>query len=127
PTQQRIHRTAPAGRVTAATGQGGTARRHDRTRRKDTMMRRIAIAATLAVTLLAAGCGDGDGSGDGTTKVRLGYLNTEAISPPLFVGLQKGIFERHGIDLELVKFDSGPAASQALAAGSVDVVDSGAA
>ncbi len=91
------------------------------------MMRRIAIAATLAVTLLAAGCGDGDGSGDGTTKVRLGYLNTEAISPPLFVGLQKGIFERHGIDLELVKFDSGPAASQALAAGSVDVVDSGAA
>lgn len=89
-------------------------------------MRRIALAATLAVALLVAGCG-GDGGDQDTTKIKLGYLNTEAISPPLFVGLEKGIFAKYGIELELVKFDAGPAASQALAAGSVDVVDAGAA
>lgn len=88
-------------------------------------MKKTVGVAALVASLLVAGC-SGSG-GEDLTEVRLGYLNTEAISPPLFVGIEAGIFEKHGIDLTLVKFDAGPAASQALAAGSVDIVDAGAA
>lgn len=64
-------------------------------------------------------------SGEATT-VTVGFLHTVGVDSILYTGLANDTFLDHGIDLELVQFDSGISLSQALAGGSLDMAVMGA-
>ena len=53
------------------------------------------------------------------TKINYGYLPVP--TAPLFAAEAHGLFEKHGLDVELIKFTSGPAEFQSLQAGSIDL------
>lgn len=71
--------------------------------------------AALAAALAAAGAA----SAQERTKVRFGILTT-ASQAAYYVGTKKGIFAKHGFDVEVQTLATGVQANQALAAGQVD-------
>lgn len=76
----------------------------------------IALAFASAATL---GSADAQSPNPPLTKVRLGNL-TIASQAAFTVGVQAGIFRKHGFDVEVVTLGTGAQANQALAAGQVD-------
>lgn len=54
------------------------------------------------------------------TQVRLGYMPI-AEELPKFVANEQGFFKRHGLDVELVRFESGPDMGTALLGGSIQI------
>lgn len=54
------------------------------------------------------------------TQVRLGYMPI-AEELPKFVGKEKGFFKKNGLDVELVRFESGPDMGTALLGGSIQI------
>lgn len=54
------------------------------------------------------------------TKIRLGYMPI-AEETPKFVAQERNIFRKHGLDVELVRFESGPDMGTALLGGSIQV------
>jgi NitT/TauT family transport system substrate-binding protein len=59
------------------------------------------------------------------TRLRLGYLHVVAVDGQIWTGLDRGSFERNGVDFELLEFNTGPEVFAALAAGKVDVMSAG--
>lgn len=58
----------------------------------------------------------------GETKVRVGQPQAGTFQfVPLQVGLEAGIFKRHGVEVEVSSFAGGPRVQQAIAAGSIDI------
>ena len=55
------------------------------------------------------------------TKVRLGYLHVVAVDGQILTGLDRGSFDREGIDFELHEFNTGPEVFEAMARGELDV------
>ncbi|MGE0799698.1 MAG: ABC transporter substrate-binding protein [Lautropia sp.] len=53
-------------------------------------------------------------------KLRVGYLPIAEDSPKI-VGVKKGFFQKHGLDVELVRFESGPDQVTAVLTGSIQV------
>lgn len=76
-------------------------------------------AASLAVALAAPAIVHAK------TRLRLGYLHVVAVDGQIWTGLDRGSFERNGIDFELSEFNTGPEVFEALAAGKVDVMSAG--
>lgn len=67
--------------------------------------RALFIAPLALVALTAAGCGSTGGNAkaagsDGLTKVTLGALPIGQLAP-MVLAEKKGIFEKHGIDLDI--------------------------
>ena len=60
------------------------------------------------------------------TKVRVGYLHTLAVDGQIWTGMDRGIFDKEGLDLELRQFNTGLEVFQALIGGSLDVLATGA-
>jgi NitT/TauT family transport system substrate-binding protein len=60
------------------------------------------------------------GMGTAQTKIRLGYMPI-AEETPKFVASERGIFQKHGLDVEMVRFESGPDMGTALLGGSIQV------
>jgi NitT/TauT family transport system substrate-binding protein len=60
------------------------------------------------------------------TKVRVGYLHTLAVDGQIWTGMDRGSFDREGLDLELRQFNTGLEIFQALIGGSLDVLATGA-
>ncbi len=60
------------------------------------------------------------------TKVRVGYLHTVAVDGQIWTGMDRGSFEKQGLDLELRQFNTGLEIFQALIGGSLDVLSTGA-
>ena len=60
------------------------------------------------------------------TKVRVGYLHTVAVDGQIWTGMDKGFFEKQGLDLELRQFNTGLEIFQALIGNSLDVLSTGA-
>ena len=60
------------------------------------------------------------GSAFAQTKVRLGYMPI-AEETPKFVASERGIFRKHGLDVEMVRFESGPDMGTALLGGSIQI------
>jgi NitT/TauT family transport system substrate-binding protein len=60
------------------------------------------------------------------TKVRVGYLHTLAVDGQIWTGMDRGIFDKEGLDLELRQFNTGLEIFQALIGGSLDVLATGA-
>ncbi|MBR0700994.1 ABC transporter substrate-binding protein [Bradyrhizobium diazoefficiens] len=59
------------------------------------------------------------------TRVRLGYLHVVAVDGQIWTGLDRGSFEREGIDFELHEFNTGPEAFEAMMRGEIDVASAG--
>jgi len=75
----------------------------------------FAVGAALAAPAIA----------QARARVRLGYLHVVAVDGHLFTGLDRGAFDRQGIDFELVERDTGPEVFEAMARGEVDVLSAG--
>jgi NitT/TauT family transport system substrate-binding protein len=81
-----------------------------------------------ALLLASAACGgggsNGSGSGAGTEpkKVKLIYYNGVDVSIVPWVGSQLKLWQKHGIDLQLVPASTGPAATSALLSGDLDLI-----
>jgi NitT/TauT family transport system substrate-binding protein len=60
------------------------------------------------------------GTAGAQTKIRLGYMPI-AEETPKFVASERGIFKQHGLDVEMVRFESGPDMGTALLGGSIQV------
>lgn len=84
----------------------------------------VAAAATVTVALASgvlAGCGGSGGSGTAkAAPVRIGTMPTEDILP-MWVAERDGLFEKAGVEAEVVVFDSAQNLSAALTAGEVDL------
>src|SRR5262249_5068968 len=91
------------------------------------MLRKLmqALAATfiLFVTAISA---HAQSSGQ-PLKIRIGYLLSEVVAPPLLVAQDEGLFKARNLDVELLKFDNGTQMTQALVGGSLDGALAGAA
>jgi NitT/TauT family transport system substrate-binding protein len=61
------------------------------------------------------------------TRLRVGYLDTIAVDSQLWTGMDKGLFDKQGLDLELHPFDTGLELFHALTGGDLDVLTAGAA
>jgi ABC-type nitrate/sulfonate/bicarbonate transport system substrate-binding protein len=73
------------------------------------------VAAAMALTALA-------GAAQAQTKVRIGKPQAGAFQfVPVDVGIEVGIFKKHGLDVEASDFGGGPRVQQALTAGALDV------
>jgi NitT/TauT family transport system substrate-binding protein len=59
-------------------------------------------------------------------KVRVGYLHTLAVDGQIWTGLDRGSFEKQGLDFEMKQFNTGLELFQALIGGSLDVLATGA-
>jgi NitT/TauT family transport system substrate-binding protein len=60
------------------------------------------------------------------TKIRVGYLHTLAVDGQIWTGIDRGMFDKEGLDLELRQFNTGLEIFQALIGGSLDVLATGA-
>lgn len=60
------------------------------------------------------------------TRLRVGYLHTVAVDGQIWTGMDKGFFDKQGLDLELRQFNTGLEVFQALIGGSLDVLSTGA-
>jgi NitT/TauT family transport system substrate-binding protein len=86
-------------------------------------------AGLAALMLFVAGCGSGAapanaGAAQGVRTIKIAVGATTAASIPLWVGMDKGIFAKHNIDVQMITL-SGTKAPPALASGSVQISDSG--
>jgi ABC-type nitrate/sulfonate/bicarbonate transport system substrate-binding protein len=78
----------------------------------------FAVAA-CAITVLLTGLAD---SATAQEKLRVGKAQTEPLDfTPPDVGLAKGFFKKHGVDLEIVTFAGAAKQQQALAADGIDI------
>jgi len=59
------------------------------------------------------------------SKIRLGHLHVVAVDGHICTGIDRGSFDKQGIDFELSAFDTGPETFEALAAGKVDLISAG--
>ncbi|RXT53974.1 ABC transporter substrate-binding protein [Bradyrhizobium betae] len=59
------------------------------------------------------------------SRIRLGYLHVVAVDGHIWTGLDRGSFDREGIDFELHEFNTGPEVFEAMAHGEVDMVSAG--
>lgn len=75
----------------------------------------IAAGAALAAPAIA----------QARTRVRLGYLHVVAVDGQIFTGLDRGTFDKHRIDFDLVERNTGPEVFEAMAHGEVDVLSAG--
>ena len=58
-------------------------------------------------------------------KIRLGHLHVVAVDGHILTGLDRGSFERQGIEFERTVFDTGPEVFDAMAAGNLDLLSAG--
>ncbi|RXG86616.1 MULTISPECIES: ABC transporter substrate-binding protein [Bradyrhizobium] len=59
------------------------------------------------------------------TKLRLGYLHVVAVDGHIWTGLDRGSFDKQGLDFELHEFNTGPEVFEAMADGRLDVLSAG--
>ena len=71
------------------------------------------------ITALALACAP---AARADTKVRVGQPQAGTFQfVPLQVGIEAGIFKKHGVDIEVSSFSGGPRVQQAIAADSIDI------
>jgi NitT/TauT family transport system substrate-binding protein len=60
------------------------------------------------------------------TKVKVGYLHTLAVDGQIWLGIDRGSFAKHNVELELVQFTTGLELFQAMIGGSIEMLATGA-
>lgn len=84
-------------------------------------MRRQLATLLLATSLLATACGSDDNTGAPSTpgqpdKVTVGVIPILDVAP-IYLGLERGFFKDHNIDLELKQAEGGAAIIPAVVSG----------
>lgn len=87
-------------------------------------MRRMTLPVAAVVTLLAStACGggqeDGGGDGGGNQSIEVGAIPIVDVAP-LHLGVDQGIFEKHGIDMEIQNTTGGAQAVPSVVSGDYD-------
>ncbi|WP_228022469.1 ABC transporter substrate-binding protein [Streptomyces acidicola] len=87
--------------------------------------RGLALTATCTALVLTTACtaGSTDSTGvssAGQPTVRLA-LGVDASYAPFYLAVERGMFKKAGVNVELVKTEGGPAASQAVTAGTAQI------
>ena len=77
-------------------------------------------AGLLAGTLLGA-----PAIAQARTRLRLGYLHVVAVDGQIWTGMDRGTFDRQGIEFDFHEFNTGPEVFEAMAAGKLDVLSAG--
>lgn len=77
------------------------------------------VAATAALALLVSGCGGDDGDNGELTEITLGVM-TIAPTAAIQYGVDNGIFEEHGLDVEMVPGEGGAAMLPAVQTGEMN-------
>ena len=72
---------------------------------------RIAAGAAIASVLAAPAVAQA------RTRLRLGYLHVIAVDGHIWTGLDRGSYDRHGLDFDLFEFNTGPEMFEAMARG----------
>jgi len=88
---------------------------------RKTSRRRVLIGAALGAAALAT-----PAIALSRARLRLGYLHVVAVDGQILTGLDRGSFDRQGIDFDLVEFSTGLEVVEAMAAGKLDVLSAGA-
>jgi NitT/TauT family transport system substrate-binding protein len=83
--------------------------------------RTILKSAALAGAALAA-----PAIAQSRTKVKLGYLHTLAVDGQIWTGIDRGMFAKHGVEFEMLQFNTGLELFQAMVGGSIDMLSTGA-
>jgi NitT/TauT family transport system substrate-binding protein len=91
------------------------------------MLRKLMQALTATVLMSVTAISAHAQSGGQPLKIRIGYLLSEVVAPPLLVAQDEGLFKARNLDVELLKFDNGTQMTQALVGGSLDGALAGAA
>ncbi|MBZ4016703.1 PE-PGRS family protein [Streptomyces purpurogeneiscleroticus] len=90
-----------------------------------TRRRPVAALLTLLALLLATACGagttDSAGSAGGTSPTVRIALGVDASYAPLYLAAERGMFKKAGLDVQLMKVEGGPAAAQAVTAGTAQI------
>ena len=81
----------------------------------------LTTTAGLALSALAA-----PAIAQAKTKLRVGYLHTVAVDGQIWTGIDRGSFDKQGLELEMRQFNTGLELFQALIGGSLDVLSTGA-
>ena len=81
------------------------------------------VVAAVVVTFVSTG--QTAGAAEGLQKLRVAYAAITAAFGLPWIAKEAGIFQRHGLDVELVYIASGARAVQTLVGGSVDVAEIG--
>src|SRR4249920_4276454 len=87
------------------------------------MHRRQFLTTTMG---LALGGSSAPAIAQAKTKIRVGHLHTVAVDGQIWTGMDRGSFDKQGLDLELRQFNTGLEIFQALIGGSLDVLATGA-
>jgi ABC-type nitrate/sulfonate/bicarbonate transport system substrate-binding protein len=83
---------------------------------------RTALAAWLSVFAIMLAFGALATTAQAQTQVRVGRPQAGTFQfVPVQVGIESGIFRKHGLDVQGVDFGGGPRVQQALAAGSIEI------
>lgn len=83
-------------------------------------------------TTAAVGIGAGVGAlgapaiAQARTKVKVGYLHTLAVDGQIWLGMDRGSFAKHNVELDLVQFTTGLELFQAMIGGSIEMLATGA-
>ncbi|MGP4043826.1 ABC transporter substrate-binding protein [Streptomyces sp. 2A115] len=83
------------------------------------------LSATLTALVLSSACTAGTvdsagGEAQGKPTVRIA-LGVDASYAPFYLAVERGLFEKAGVNVELVKTEGGPAASEAVTAGTAQI------
>ncbi|MFH8484033.1 ABC transporter substrate-binding protein [Streptomyces longisporoflavus] len=94
-------------------------RRHSRAGRPAAAL--LTLLALLFATACGAGTTDSAGSAGGSSPTVRIALGVDASYAPLYLAAHRGMFEKAGLDVRLMKVEGGPAAAQAVTAGAAQL------
>src|SRR6185503_1891262 len=134
-----IHATSPCtshrsstscARISASSSCSNTPRKRgnpqatpDRRSKPMNIDRRTFIKTGVALGVAAAGA---PALAQSRTKIKLGYLHTLAVDGKIWTGIDQGHFARHGVEFEMLQFNTGLELFQAMIGGSIDMLSTGA-
>ncbi|WP_284434686.1 ABC transporter substrate-binding protein [Streptomyces sp. TUS-ST3] len=81
----------------------------------------VALFTLLLATACGAGTTDSAGSAGGTSPTVRIALGVDAAYAPLYLAVENGMFKKAGLDVQLTKVEGGPAAAQAVTAGTAQI------
>ncbi|MER7928747.1 ABC transporter substrate-binding protein [Streptomyces sp. NPDC096057] len=81
----------------------------------------VALLTLILATACGAGTTDSAGSAGGTSPTVRIALGVDSAYAPLYLAAERGMFKKAGLDVRLMKVEGGPAAAQAVTAGTAQI------